>query len=59
MIEVVFISVVNTNIYSESIQNYEKDTKYYYAGKDALAGFHYQAAIEKTFEVVFLRKSNQ
>jgi hypothetical protein len=31
-------------------------TLYYHAEKDALAGFYYQAKIEKTFEVVFLRK---
>ena len=31
-------------------------TFYYYAEKDALAGFYYQAAIGQTFEVVFLRK---
>ena len=34
-------------------------TLYYYAEKDALAGFYYQAAMQQTFEVVFLRKSNQ
>ena len=31
-------------------------TLYYYPEKDALAGFYYQAAIEQTFEVIFLRK---
>jgi hypothetical protein len=31
-------------------------TLYYYAEKDALAGFYYQAALKQTFEVVFLRK---
>jgi hypothetical protein len=31
-------------------------TLYYYAEKDALAGFYYQAAIKQTFEVVFIRK---
>lgn len=31
-------------------------TLYYYAEKDALAGFYYQAAMEQTFKVVFLRK---
>ena len=31
-------------------------TLYYYAEKDALAGFYYQAAIKQTFEVVFMRK---
>jgi len=29
---------------------------YYFAKKDALAGFYYQAPMDKTFEVVFLRK---
>jgi len=32
-------------------------TLYYYAAKDALVGFYYQAAIGKTFEVIFARKS--
>jgi hypothetical protein len=31
-------------------------TLYYYADKDALAGFYYQAALKETYEVVFLRK---
>jgi len=31
-------------------------TLYYYAEKDALAGFYYQAVLQQTFEVVFLRK---
>jgi hypothetical protein len=31
-------------------------TLYYYAEKDALAGFYYQAAMGQTFRVVFLRK---
>jgi hypothetical protein len=31
-------------------------TLYYYAEKDALAGFYHQAAMGKTFKVVFLRK---
>ena len=31
-------------------------TLYYYAEKDALAGFYYQAAMQQTFEVVFTRK---
>lgn len=31
-------------------------TLYYYAKKDALAGFYHQAAIGQTFEVVFTRK---
>ncbi len=29
---------------------------YYYAEKDALVGFYYQATMNKTFEVIFLRK---
>jgi hypothetical protein len=29
---------------------------YYYAEKDALAGFYYQAVLQQKFEVVFLRK---
>jgi hypothetical protein len=29
---------------------------YYFAEKDALVGFYYQAVIDKTFEVIFLRK---
>lgn len=31
---------------------------YYYAEKDALAGFYYQAALDRTFKVIFMRKSN-
>ena len=31
-------------------------TLYYYAEKDALAGFYYQAVMGQTFEVIFLRK---
>jgi hypothetical protein len=31
-------------------------TLYYYPGKDALAGFYYQATAEQTYEVVFFRK---
>ncbi len=31
-------------------------TLYYYAEKDALAGFYYQATMKQTFEVVFIRK---
>lgn len=34
-------------------------TLYYFAEKDALAGFYYQAAIGQTFEVVFTRKPSQ
>jgi len=33
-------------------------TLYYYAEKDALAGFYYQATLDRTFEVIFLRKNN-
>lgn len=33
-------------------------TLYYYAEKDALAGYYYQAEMEKTFEVIFLRKND-
>jgi hypothetical protein len=29
-------------------------TLYYYAEKDALAGFYYQAHLKQTFEVVFM-----
>jgi len=31
-------------------------TLYYYKDKDALAGFYYQAAINQTYKVIFLRK---
>jgi len=31
-------------------------TLYYYAEKDALAGFYYQAVMKQTFEVVFIRE---
>lgn len=31
-------------------------TLYYYAEKNALAGFYYQAKLGQTFEVVFIRK---
>jgi hypothetical protein len=34
-------------------------TLYYYKEKDALAGFYYQAGLEQTFKVVFIRKSNR
>jgi hypothetical protein len=30
---------------------------YYYAKKDALLGYYYQAPMDKTYEVVFLRKT--
>lgn len=30
---------------------------YYYAQKDALAGFYYQAVMDRTYEVIFLRKT--
>ena len=33
-------------------------TLFYYAEKDALVGFYYQAAMDRTFEVIFLRKRN-
>lgn len=32
-------------------------TLYYYAAKDALAGFYYQAVLDETFEVVFVRQN--
>ncbi len=31
-------------------------TLYYYAEKDALVGFYYQAVLDRTYEVIFLRK---
>jgi len=31
-------------------------TLFYYAEKDALVGFYYQAGMDRTFEVIFLRK---
>jgi len=34
-------------------------TLYYYEDKDALAGFYYQAVLDQTFEVVFLRKKDE
>jgi len=30
---------------------------YYYAQKDALVGFYYQAPMDQTYEVIFLRKA--
>lgn len=33
-------------------------TLFYYAEKDALVGFYYQAAMDRTFEVIFLRTSS-
>lgn len=33
-------------------------TLFYYGEKDALVGFYYQAAMDRTFEVIFLRKMN-
>lgn len=30
---------------------------YYFAEKDALVGFYYQATMDKTYEVIFLRKT--
>lgn len=40
-------------------KNYEGSTYtlYYYAAKDALAGFYYQAPLKRKFEVVFFRKN--
>lgn len=40
-------------------KNYEGSTYklYYYAEKDALVGFYHQAAMDRTFEVIFLRKA--
>ncbi|MEA2115982.1 MAG: hypothetical protein U9P36_11465 [Thermodesulfobacteriota bacterium] len=39
--------------------NYEgsKYKLYYYAEKDALAGFSYQAVLNRTYKVIFLRKN--
>ncbi|MBT8338425.1 MAG: hypothetical protein HKP58_00290 [Desulfatitalea sp.] len=31
-------------------------TLYYYAEKEALVGYYYQAAMDRTFEVIFLRE---
>ena len=31
-------------------------TLYYYAEKDQLAGFYYQAVVKETFDVLFIRK---
>jgi len=31
-------------------------TLYYYAEKDALAGFYYQAVMDRTYQVIFMRK---
>ena len=33
-------------------------TLYYYAEKDALAGFYYQATMDRTYKVIFMRKNN-
>ena len=33
-------------------------TLYYYEEKDALAGFYYQATLEKTYKVIFMRNTN-
>jgi len=33
-------------------------TLYYYAEKDALAGFYYQATLDRTYEVIFMRRAN-
>lgn len=32
-------------------------TLYYYAEKDALAGFYYQATMDRTYKVIFMRKN--
>ena len=32
-------------------------TLFYYAEKDALVGFYYQAVMDKTFKVIFVRKT--
>jgi hypothetical protein len=34
-------------------------TLYYYAEKDAMAGFYYQAAMDRTYQVIFMRKSKK
>jgi len=34
-------------------------TLYYFAEKDALVGFYYQAAMDQTFEVILLRKKTK
>lgn len=41
-------------------QNYEGSTYtlYYYAEKDALAGFYYHAVLDRTYKVIFLRKES-
>lgn len=31
---------------------------YYYREKDALAGFYYQAVLDRTYKVIFFRKNN-
>lgn len=33
-------------------------TLYYYSEKDALAGFYYQATMDRTYKVIFMRKNN-
>lgn len=33
-------------------------TLYYYADKDALAGFYYQATLDRTYKVIFMRNNN-
>ena len=33
-------------------------TLYYYVEKDALAGFYYQATMDRTYKVIFMRKNN-
>ncbi len=34
-------------------------TLYYYTEKDAMAGFYYQAAMDRTYQVIFMRKSKK
>lgn len=33
-------------------------TLYYYAEKDALAGFYFHATMDRTYKVIFIRKNN-
>ena len=34
-------------------------TLYYYAEEDAMAGFYYQAAMDRTYQVIFIRKDKK
>jgi hypothetical protein len=34
-------------------------TLFYYAEKDALAGFYYQATMDRTYKVIFMRKKTK